>query len=58
MLSFRDVVGQARFGTLTRHYYRGALGGFVAFDVMRDTSYSNVPTWKADVDNVPLSPLR
>jgi hypothetical protein len=48
----RDVAGQERFGNLTRVFYKGAAGGFIVFDVTRNSSFKGVAKWKQDIDQV------
>ncbi len=40
--------GQERFGTLTRHYYKDAVGAVVVFDIGRSSSFANVYNWWQD----------
>jgi hypothetical protein len=52
----RDVMGQERFGHLTRCYYKGAAGAFIAFDITSGSSFASVLKWKEDLDNVRSAP--
>lgn len=47
-LSFTMKKGQERFGTLTRHYYKDAVGAIVVFDIGRHSSFANVSNWWQD----------
>ncbi len=40
-----DTSGQERFRTITRAYYRGALGLVIFYDASRQNSFDNVPYW-------------
>lgn len=44
------VVGQERFGNMTRVYYREAMGAFIVFDVTRPATFQAVTKWKEDLD--------
>lgn len=45
------VIGQERFGNMTRVYYREAMGAFIVFDVTRPTTFEAVIKWKEDLDS-------
>jgi len=49
-LQLWDISGQERFGTMTRVYYREAVGAFVVFDVTRHNTFESVKKWKLDLD--------
>lgn len=44
------LIGQERFGNMTRVYYKDALGAFVVFDVTRPATFDAVAKWKQDLD--------
>lgn len=48
-----DIAGQERFSSLTRVYYRDAVGAFVVIDASADlkTSLESAKKWKDDVDD-------
>lgn len=50
-LQLWDVAGQERFGTMTRAYYKGALGAFIVFDLERAHTLESVIKWKNDLDS-------
>ncbi|XP_069573496.1 ras-related protein Rab-7L1-like [Brachyistius frenatus] len=50
-LQLWDVAGQERFISMTRIYYRGALGCVVMFDVTSSSSFLSCRHWKQDLDN-------
>lgn len=47
-LQIWDTAGQDRFRSVTRSYYRGAVGALVVFSVADRSSYEAVPRWLAD----------
>jgi small GTP-binding protein len=47
-LQIWDTAGQERFRSVTRSYYRGAMGALVVFDVTSRESYDHVPEWVRD----------
>ena len=44
-----DLVGQNRFRTITRPYYRGSRGLLVVYDVTRRSSWENAKYWVEEV---------
>lgn len=49
-LQLWDIAGQERFGSMTRIYYRDAVGAFIVFDVNKPNTFDSVMKWKADLD--------
>jgi len=50
-LQIWDVAGQERFGSVTTHYYRGAVGALLVFDITNETSWNAIFKWKNDLDS-------
>ena len=48
---FFFVLGQERFGNMTRVYYKEAVGAFIVFDVTRSATFDAVVKWKEDLDS-------
>lgn len=48
---FALVLGQERFGNMTRVYYKEAVGAFIVFDVTRSATFDAVVKWKQDLDS-------
>lgn len=55
-LQLWDIAGQERFISMTRIYYKGALGCVVIFDVTSSSSFLNCLHWKRDLDNKAMLP--
>ncbi|XP_041654565.1 ras-related protein Rab-7L1-like isoform X2 [Cheilinus undulatus] len=55
-LQLWDIAGQERFISMTRIYYKGALGCVVMFDVTSSSSFLNCRHWKQDLDNKAMLP--
>lgn len=51
-----DIAGQERFISMTRVYYKGAVGCVVMFDVTSTSSFLNCRHWKQDLDNKAMLP--
>lgn len=49
-LQLWDIAGQERFGSMTRIYYRDAVGALIVFDVNKPKTFESVMKWKADLD--------
>lgn len=47
-LQIWDTAGQERYKSVTRSYYRGAMGCLIVYDVTNRSSYENVPQWLSD----------
>lgn len=50
-LQLWDIAGQERFSSMTRVYYRDAVGAFILFDSNRPSTFESVLRWKNDLDN-------
>lgn len=50
-LQLWDIAGQERFGSMTRVYYKDAVGAFIVFDVNVPKTFDAVARWKADLDS-------
>ena len=48
-LQIWDTAGQERYKSVTRSYYRGAVGCLIVYDITSRLSYEHVPQWLADV---------
>uniref|UniRef100_A0A6B2LI57 Ras-related protein Rab n=1 Tax=Arcella intermedia TaxID=1963864 RepID=A0A6B2LI57_9EUKA len=60
-LQLWDIAGQERFGTMTKIYYKKALGALVVFDVTELSSFQAVEKWVKDIrdkirdpDDIPM----
>ena len=45
-----DIAGFERFSGMTQHYYRGAVGALVVFDLTSEKSLEATEVWKNDID--------
>jgi len=53
-----DLAGQERFGLMRPNFYKGSSGGFVAFSLVDDKSFRDVPGWVKEVrDNLGEVPM-
>lgn len=43
-----DTAGQESFRSITRSYYRGAIGALLVYDITNSASFENLPTWLKD----------
>lgn len=44
-LQIWDTAGQENFRSITRSYFRAAIGALIVFDITNKESYTNVVTW-------------
>jgi len=49
-LQLWDIAGQERYGSMTRVYYKDAVGCLIVFDVTRQSTFEAVTKWKHDLD--------
>jgi small GTP-binding protein len=53
-----DLAGQERFGLMRPGFYKGSSGGFVAFSLVDEKSFRDVPGWVKEVrDNLGEVPM-
>jgi len=45
-----DTAGQEMFRTITRSYYRSAVGALLVFDLTRRKTYNSLDYWLAEID--------
>lgn len=48
-LQIWDTAGSERYRSVTSHYYRGAHGVILVFDITNLDSYCNLPSWLDEV---------
>eukprot|EP00758_Cryptobia_borreli_P002590 Tbor_TRINITY_DN3143_c0_g1::TRINITY_DN3143_c0_g1_i1::g.14779::m.14779/K07880/RAB4B; Ras-related protein Rab-4B len=48
-LQIWDTAGQERYKSVTRSYYRGALGALIVYDVTSKATFDHIPQWLNDV---------
>ena len=46
-----DTAGQERYRSMTKAYYKGALGAFIVYDITKKETFGNVENWIADIRN-------
>lgn len=44
------IIGQERFRTMTRSFYKGASGALILFDVTDEETFGQAAAWKTDID--------
>ncbi|MHA1292152.1 MAG: Rab family GTPase [Promethearchaeota archaeon] len=44
-----DIAGQTKFQTMRKHFYQGAEGIFLIFDLTYEKSFNNVANWYKDI---------
>lgn len=49
-LQIWDTAGQERFRTITKAYYRGAMGILLVYDTTDENSFRNVRTWMRNIE--------
>ena len=50
-LKIWDTIGQEKYRSITRQYYRDALGAIVVFDLTDKKSFDDVKEWMSDLKN-------
>uniref|UniRef100_A0A8C7ZDL7 Ras-related protein Rab n=1 Tax=Oryzias sinensis TaxID=183150 RepID=A0A8C7ZDL7_9TELE len=55
-LQLWDIAGQERFISMTRIYYKGAVGCIVMFDISSSSSFLSCRLWKEDLDHKAMLP--
>ncbi|RVE71051.1 hypothetical protein OJAV_G00070620 [Oryzias javanicus] len=55
-LQLWDIAGQERFISMTRIYYKGAVGCIVMFDISSSSSFLSCRHWKQDLDHKAMLP--
>jgi len=45
-----DIAGQAKFQTMRRHFYKGAKGQILVFDLTRMDTFQNISKWYQDLE--------
>merc|ERR1719270_1682182 len=48
-LQIWDTAGQERFHTITAHYFRGAMGIMLVYDVSDSSSFTNITKWMRSI---------
>ena len=43
-----DTAGQESFRSITRSYYRGAIGALLVYDITSQSTFDNLPNWLKD----------
>lgn len=56
-LQIWDTAGQESFRSITRSYYRGAVGALLVFDVTRRETFDHVASWLEDARNNCNTPI-
>jgi len=46
-----DTAGQDSFRSITRSYYRGAIGGLIVYDVTSRESFDSINRWLGEIEN-------
>lgn len=50
-LQLWDTAGQEKFRSVTKSYYKGAVGVIIVYDITRADSFQHIPSWLADAKN-------
>ena len=46
-----DTAGQERYRSMTKAYYKGALGALIVYDITKKETFGSVDNWIADIRN-------
>jgi len=46
-----DTAGQERYRSMTKAYYKGALGALIVYDITKKTTFESVENWLTDLKN-------
>ena len=46
-----DTAGQERYRSMTKAYYKGALGALLVYDITKKTTFENIENWLIDLKN-------
>jgi Ras-related protein Rab-11A len=46
-----DTAGQERYRSMTKAYYKGALGALIVYDITKKETFDNIENWIADLRN-------
>ncbi|MFW9829893.1 MAG: GTP-binding protein [Promethearchaeota archaeon] len=46
-----DIAGQAKFGTMRKHFYQGANGVILIYDLTNPKSFESISAWYKDIRN-------
>ncbi len=46
-----DIAGQERYGSMTRVFYKEAVGAIVVYDITRPRTFESAAIWKKDIDS-------
>jgi Ras-related protein Rab-11A len=46
-----DTAGQERYRSITKAYYKGALGALIVYDITKKETFDNIENWIADLRN-------
>lgn len=44
-----DTAGQENFRSITRSYYRGAIGAFLMYDITRRPAFEHIQSWVEEI---------
>ncbi len=53
-----DIAGQSKFQTMRKHFYNGAVGQLLLFDLTRSETFDNIPSWFQDIKSTMKKELK